>query len=227
MPARASARPSALPRNLEDLRTLGDQAFNRAAGAPLVGGNHVEVLRDAAENYPAWNKAIQEAQHTIHVEMYIVHRDATGRRFIDLLAQRARDGVRIRVVYDWFGCGLAPIFGLFRPLVEAGAEVRVFNPPSVTAIFGWVRRNHRKLIVVDGRIAFISGLCIGRMWEGKPEKNQSPWRDTGVAITGPAAAAHAERAFADSWRLAGGMIDDASLPDPAKTPIAGSVKFSD
>jgi len=222
--ARALARPSALPPSVADLRYLAVQAFNRAAGAPLVGGNHVEVLRDAAENYPAWEHAIREAQHTIHVEMYIVHRDATGRRFVELLAERARAGIRVRVVYDWFGCGFGPLFGLFRRLVDAGGEVRVFNPPSATAVLGWVRRNHRKLIVVDGHVAFISGLCIGRMWEGKPEKRQSPWRDTGVAIRGPAAA-HAEHAFADSWRLTGGTIDDASLPDPEKTPIAGSVNL--
>jgi len=223
VPARA-ARPSALPRSIEDLRTLADQAFNRAAGAPLVGGNHVDVLRDAAENYPAWNKAIREAEHTIHVEMYIIHRDVTGHRFIELLAERARDGVKVRLVYDWFGCGFGPLFGLFRPLIEAGGEVRAFNPPTLTAVLGWVRRNHRKLIVVDGRIAYISGLCIGRMWEGKPDKHQQPWRDTGIAITGPAAA-HAEYSFAESWRLAGGTIDDKTLPDPMKTPIAGSVNL--
>jgi cardiolipin synthase A/B len=219
-----AVRPSALPRDIADLRTLADQAFNRAAGAPLVGGNHVDVLRDAAENYPAWENAIREAQHTIHVEMYIVHRDVTGRRFVDLLAQRARDGVKVRVVYDWFGCGFGPLFGLFKPLIDAGGDVRSFNPPSVTAVFGWIRRNHRKLIVCDGHIAFISGLCIGRMWEGKPEKHQEPWRDTGVSITGPAAA-HAEHSFAESWRLAGGTIDDASLPNPEKAPIAGSVNL--
>ena len=85
------------------LRALADQVFSRAAGAELVGGNAVRVLRDAAENYPAWEYAIEGATHTIHIEMYIIHLDATGRRFIDLLARRARAGVRVRVVYDWFG----------------------------------------------------------------------------------------------------------------------------
>ena len=68
-----------------------------------------------------------------------------GRRFVDLLAEKARQGVAVRVLYDWFGCGLGPLFGLFRPLMEAGADVRVFNPPSITAALGWLRRNHRKL----------------------------------------------------------------------------------
>jgi cardiolipin synthase len=88
------------------LRALADQVFSRAAGAELVGGNAVRVLRDAAENYPAWERAIESATRTIHLELYFIHHDTTGRRFIDLLARSARAGVRVRVVYDWFGCGL-------------------------------------------------------------------------------------------------------------------------
>ena len=97
------------------LRERADQVFSRAAGAPLVGGNHVRVLRDAAENYPAWEDAINAATSTIHLEMYIIHRDPVGRRFIELLAERARAGIKVRVIYDWFGCGWSPLFGLFTP----------------------------------------------------------------------------------------------------------------
>ena len=64
------------------MRALADQAFSRAAGAPLIAGNHVQVLRDATENYPAWEQAIAAARHTIHIEMYIIHRDAVGRRLV-------------------------------------------------------------------------------------------------------------------------------------------------
>ncbi len=201
--------------DLEDLRTLADQAFSRAAGAPLIGGNQVRVLRDAAENYPAWEDAIRRAERSVHVEMYIIHRDAAGRRFVALLAERARAGVAVRLVYDWFGCGLGPLLGLFRPLVGAGGDVRVFNPPRLSTALGWTRRNHRKLITVDGRIVFVGGLCVGRAWEGRPEKNQDPWRDTGIEIVGPAVA-HAERAFRSSWALAGGNPDDVSVDEPAR-----------
>jgi cardiolipin synthase len=197
-------------------RTAADQMFSRSAGAPLVSGNAVRVLRDATENYPAWEKAIGEAQSSVHVEMYIFHRDRTGRRFVDLLASRARAGVRVRVVYDWFGCGLGPMLGLFRPLLQAGGEVRVFNPPSFRTALGWVRRNHRKMISVDSRIAFVSGLCIGEAWEGNPSRGIEPWRDTGVEITGPAVAA-VEQSFAESWHLAGGT------PDPTAVPAADSI----
>jgi phosphatidylserine/phosphatidylglycerophosphate/cardiolipin synthase-like enzyme len=189
------------------LRGLADQALSRTAGAPLVGGNAVRVLRDAVENYPAWEAAIRGARTTIHLEMYIFHRDRVGRRFVDLLAAKARAGVQVRVIYDWFGCGLAPLLGLFRPLEQAGAEIRVFNPPTIKAMFGWARRDHRKLLIVDGEVAFIGGLCIGEAWEGTPSKGRTPWRDTAIEIRGPAVA-HAEVAFVDSWRLTGGTWPD-------------------
>jgi cardiolipin synthase A/B len=218
------SRLSPLSRDLTPLRAAADQVFSRASGAPLVGGNHVRVLRDAAENYAAWERALHGAERSIHVEMYIIHRDRTGRRFVDLLAAKAREGVAVRVLYDWFGCGLGPVLGLFRPLVTAGGEVRVFNPPRFSTALGWVRRNHRKLISVDGRVAFVGGLCVGTMWEGRPEKRQEPWRDTGVEIVGPATA-HADRAFAESWRLSGGTLDESVLPSEEHLPPAGSVNL--
>ena len=219
---RIPARPLALPRDPATLRTLADQALSRTAGAPLVGGNAVRVLRDATENYPAWEHAIRHATVSIHIEMYIFHFDVVGRQFVELLAAKAREGVAVRVVYDWFGCGLAPVRGLFRPLLAAGGEVRVFNPPGLRSALGWVRRNHRKLVTVDGRVAFVSGLCIGLVWQGQPARGLEPWRDTGVEIMGPAVA-HAEASFAESWRLAGGSAADVLLMMPPTPEEAGSV----
>lgn len=187
------------------VQRFADQMFSRAAGAALVGGNAVRVLRDGTENFPAWEDAIAGAGATVHIEMYIFRHDRTGRRFVDLLARRARAGVEVRVLYDWFGSGLSAARGVFRPLLEAGGDVRASNPPSIRAPLGWVSRNHRKLIVVDGRVAFVSGLCIGREWEGVPDKGREPWRDTGVELIGPVVA-DAEHAFAASWRRAGGVI---------------------
>ena len=205
------------------LRRLADQAFSRAAGAPLIGGNHVEILRDATENYPAWERAILGARRTIHVEMYIIHRDATGKWFIDLLTKKAREGVKVRLAYDWFGCGLGPLFGMMRRLIAAGGEVRPFNPPQLGTALGWMRRNHRKLIVVDSEVAFVSGLCLGRMWTGEPKKNREPWRDTGTAIRGPAVA-HAEQIFRETWRLTGaGELNAADYPREFDIDPAGNV----
>jgi len=205
------------------LRGLANQAFSRTAGAPLIGGNAVRVLRDAEDNYPAWEAAIRNARTTIHLEMYIIHLDRVGRRFMDLLAAKARAGVRVRVIYDWFGCGTSPWRGLFRPLELAGAEVRVFNPPTIKAMFGWLRRDHRKLLVVDDEVAYIGGLCIGQAWEGFPSRGQAPWRDTAVEIRGPAVA-HATGTFIDSWRETGGTWDGVT-PDPGTLAEVGTVSL--
>ena len=223
VPLRLPARPRALPADLSLLRTAADQAFSRTAGAPLVGGNAVRVLRDATENYPVWEQAMLEARSSIHIEMYIFHLDEVGKHFVEILAAKARSGVAVRVIYDWFGCGTGPRRGLFRPLIEAGGDVRAFNPPTLSAAFGWLRRNHRKLITIDGRVAFISGLCIGRAWLGEPEKRREPWRDTGIEIIGPAVP-YADDAFAESWRLAGGNPADCLTGRVAAVP-AGDVSL--
>ena len=191
---------------------MADQVFSRTAGAPLVRGNATRILRDATENYPAWTDAIASAKTSVHIEMYIFHRDAVGRRFVDVLAEKARQGVAVRLIYDWFGCGFGPFRGLFTPLIRAGGEVRAFNPPALSSALGWLRRNHRKLIVVDGHVAFVSGLCMGQMWLGRPEKKLEPWRDTGIEIIGPAVA-QAEESFVESWRVAGGRADDIAVPE--------------
>jgi cardiolipin synthase len=217
---RASAHRALRASTQRALRTMADQAFSRAAGAPLVPGNSVRVLRDARENYPAWEAAIRAARRTVHLEMYIVHRDRVGRRFVSLLAEKAREGVEVRVIYDWFGCGIGAALGLFQPITQAGGEVRTFNPPSITAMFGWIRRNHRKSLIVDGEVAFVGGLCIGQAWEGS--KGVPPWRDTGLELRGPAVA-HVERVFAESWTHDGGAPPGAEAADVGTIPAAGDV----
>lgn len=196
---------------------LNDDALLRASGAALVAGNHVGILRDGRENYPAWETAIRAAQKTIHLEMYIIHNDRTGRHFRDLLVGKAREGITVRVLYDWFGARSILGKRMWRPLIEAGGEVRVANPPRLSSLLGWVRRDHRKLLTVDGSVAFVSGLCIGDAWAG-----EDAWRDTGVKILGPAVI-HAEDAFAEAWRISGGVIPHEEFPDPETVKNAGQV----
>ena len=204
------------------LRILAEQAFSRAAGAPLVAGNSVRVLRDATENFPAWLEAIAAARRTIFFEHYIVADDEIGREFVAALAERARAGVHVRALYDWFGAqGLAGP-RLWRPLVEAGGEVRRFNPPRIDSPFGWLTRDHRKLIAVDGEVGFVSGLCVSRKWVGDPARGVEPWRDTGVEVRGPAVADF-EEAFAQIWATSGGPLDPTDLTPAATMPTAGDV----
>ncbi|HXS26418.1 MAG TPA: phospholipase D-like domain-containing protein [Steroidobacteraceae bacterium] len=189
---------------------LLDQAFTRAAGASLIGGNHVRLLRDAGENYPAWLEAIRGAQHTILFENYIWCEDETGREFRDALVAKARTGVRVRVIYDWLGCLFRASSRYWHALRAAGIEVRCFNPPRLAAPFGALHRDHRKMLSVDGRVGFVTGLCIGRMWVGDAKRGVPPWRDTGVEIRGPAVA-EIERAFAQVWSAIGPPLEAEDL----------------
>ena len=209
------------PRSTAPARRLAEQALSRTAGAPLVTGNHVQLLKDARENYPAWLEAIAGARRCIFFENYIIDNDDTGQRFAAALAERARAGVRVRVIYDWVGgLGLGS-HQVLEPVTAAGGEVRVFNAPSPLSPFGWMQRDHRKMMAVDGRIGFVSGLCVSSRWNSDAANGIAPWRDTGIAITGPAVA-DIERAFAQVWAATG-----APLAEDAFTPAASMARTGD
>lgn len=195
---------------LASMRALADQAFSRAAGAPLIPGNSVRLLKDATENYPAWLEAISGARQRIHFESYFIEDDRTGEVFAEALIRKAREGVRVRLVYDWLGSFGKASGRFWQRMREAGIEVRSFNPPRFDSPLGWLSRDHRKMLVVDGRVGFVSGLCVGAAWEGEPEKGIAPWRDTGVEIRGPAVV-EVERAFAEIWQLMGPPIPESDL----------------
>lgn len=153
---------------LSSARALADQTFARVSGAPLVPGNAVRLLKDARENYPAWLEAIASAKHTVHFESYILHGDDIGRTFADALAERARKGVRVRLLYDWFGALAHTSRGLWPSLREAGVEVRGFNPLRIDEPLAWLSRDHRKVLTIDGR--------LGRNRHSTAPKRSSDWR---------------------------------------------------
>lgn len=210
--------------SLKDIRAMADQAFSRAAGAPLVEGNYVRLLKDARDNYPAWLDAIGSAKHHIHLESYIIYEDDTGRKFADALIGKAGEGVRVRLIYDWVG-GLGKASRRFWDRMrQGGVEVRCYNPPRLDSPLGWLSRDHRKMLSVDNQVGFISGLCIGRMWEGVPEKNIEPWRDTGVEVRGPAVA-DIEQAFAQVWAVMGEPIPRRELRSRDALETAGKTEL--
>jgi cardiolipin synthase A/B len=201
------------------LRLLAEQALSRAAGAPLLGGNSLELLIDGPAHFNAWLKEIRGAQRRVLLENYIMRDDEVGRAFRDALVDRAQAGVMVAVVVDWLGC-LGQSRGAFwAPLRAAGGQVRVFNRPRLGEPFGWVSRDHRKLLVVDGVYGSLSGVCLSSKWLGNPARHVPPWRDTGVAIRGPAVA-ELEAAFAQSWHATGSPLR--SLP-PVPQQRMGSV----
>lgn len=197
-------------------RSLAAHAvFSRAAGAPLHGGNAVRLLLDGKENYDAWRRAIRSATRAVYFENYIIRPDGIGHAFVADLTERARAGVSVRVLLDWFGSFNTPR-SFWKPLLQAGGSVRYHNPPGFGGQMQWFNRDHRKSLVVDGCIGSVSGVCVSDVWLGNAEKKIEPYRDTGVEIRGPAAA-DLVSAFADVWAQNGSPIPDeelASLPEP-------------
>ena len=205
------------------MRGLADQAFSRAAGAHLIDGNSVELLKDAAENYPAWLDAIASAERYIHFESYIIHEDAEGWKFAEAFIAKAKEGVTVRVLYDWMGGFGHTSRKFWNHLRANGVDVRCYDPPRWYSPLGWLSRNHRKTLTVDGRIGFITGLCIGQMWIGDPPKVE-PWRDTGVSVRGPAVA-DIESAFAHVWSLAGAPIPEDEIATRDSIPAEGNMSL--
>ncbi|WP_227385493.1 phospholipase D-like domain-containing protein [Microvirga rosea] len=208
---------SSLPYRPTDPRL--ERAFSRIADSELRQGNAIVLLRDAGENYPAWLDAIRSARHVIHFENFIIADDETGRTFAQALMERAQAGVTVRVLYDWLGSSWRALPRFWNRLRAAGVDVRVFNPPRLSDPF-WIRRNHRKVITVDGRRGFVAGLCVSNAWEGA--HGAEPWRDTGLALEGPVVA-DLDAAFADSWARAGAPLDRTEWEPTQAIPEAGTV----
>jgi cardiolipin synthase len=201
------------------LRLLADQAFARTAGAPLVEGNAVRLLKDGCENYPCWLDAIKAARQWIHFETYILHDDKIGRVFAEALADAARRGVKVRLLVDWLGNLMKTSPKFWRTLRNAGVEARSFGYPTIDSPLGWISRDHRKSLIIDGRISFVSGLCVGDDWTDDGHEAQ---RDTGVMIQGPAVA-DVEAAFAEAWATTGSRVPLEELPAQNLIPPAGDV----
>jgi cardiolipin synthase len=196
-----------------------ERAFARIADSDLRTGNSVRLLKDAGENYPAWLAAIGSATRVVHFENFIIADDDIGRAFGEALMERALAGVTVRVLYDWLGTSWRAMPSFWSRLRKAGVEVRVFNPPRLTDPF-FIRRNHRKVITIDGTSGFVAGLCVSNNWRGSDVAE--PWRDTGLAVEGPVVA-DLDAAFAESWSRAGKPIDRNEFLDPQEIPKAGDI----
>ncbi|HWG11059.1 MAG TPA: phospholipase D-like domain-containing protein [Rhodanobacteraceae bacterium] len=193
-----------------DFRSLAEQALSRAAGAPLTSGNAIELLIDARAHFDAWLAAIRDARQYVLLANYIIRADDIGQAFLDALCERARAGVKVYLSRDWMGCLGQCSDAFWQPLREAGGETRVWNPFDPLSPFGWINRDHRKLLSVDGRLAFVSGVCLSGKWLGDAQRGIPPWRDTGVALRGPGVG-EVETAFAQTWATLGDPLPDGLL----------------
>lgn len=204
------------------MRLLAAQALSRAAGAPLIKGNDVELLVDGRANFDAWLDAIRSARSSILFENYIFNNDELTVEFRDALVERAKEGVRVHVIRDWLGCIGQSTRSFWRPLIAAGGQLRTFNPPNLGSPFGWLSRDHRKLLVVDATVGFLGGLCVSAKWLGDASRRISPWRDTGVAVRGPAVRDLAT-SFSDTWTHLGSALPDELLESFEDIESAGDI----
>jgi cardiolipin synthase len=208
-------RRGAVPQSVQVL----DELIERLTDAPLYRGNEVELLLDGPETHGAMLEAIESAEHHVHLETYIFADDEVGTEFADALAAKAREGVAVRVIYDAIG-SRGGEDGFWAELQDAGVAVREFNPPDPIEDqnpFDIDTRDHRKLLIVDGRVAFTGGINIDRNYV-KPsdafggKSAASGWRDTHIRIAGPAVAAFQEL-FVAMWEKL-----DEPLAEPPYAP---------
>ena len=155
-------------------------------------------------------EVIAQATRWIHFENYIIRSDKAGQWFADALIARARDGISVRVLYDAFGSSNTKR-RYWRSLREGGVDVRAFHSFQPLDLVANFSRNHRKLVVADGARGVMGGLCIGNEWLGHPEEHGRPWRDTAVEVAGPACAL-LDKAFADTWAIAGEELPTEEMP---------------
>ena len=195
---------------------LAGQAAQRLAGIPFLRGNAVQLLVNGDATFKSIFEGIDAAREYVLVEYYIVHDDAIGRELKAHLIDRAQAGVRVRFLYDEVGSHDLP-HSYVEELRAAGIEVHEFHTrQGPRNRFQINFRNHRKIVVVDGKVAWVGGLNVGDEYLSRDPKI-GPWRDTHVRIEGPAALG-AQLAFASDWHWAtGSRLDLRWTPIPAKT----------
>ena len=179
------------------------RALWRIASADVSCGNVVTLLRDGGGTFDAMLALIESARETLDFEGYIFRRDEIGDRFVKAFADAADRGVRVRVLVDWLGRLPTP-WSYFKQLRREGLDVQPFNPPGFRSWLGLLPRDHRKVLVADGKCGITGGIGIGVEWKhGMIRRRRSPWRDTAVRIDGDAAK-DMQQAFDRMWARARG-----------------------
>ncbi|MEU9026528.1 phospholipase D-like domain-containing protein [Streptomyces sp. NPDC048383] len=170
--------------------------LERLIGIAATEGNSLVVLRNGDEIFAGMLAAISAAEHTVDMMTFVYWRGEIARRFAEALADRARSGVRVRLLLDGFGSRLIEQ-DLLKMMEDAGAEVTWFRKPLQLSPLKQNHRCHRKVLVVDEETAFTGGVGIAEEWCGNA-RNADEWRDTHVQVRGPAVDGIAA-AFAQNW----------------------------
>jgi cardiolipin synthase A/B len=208
-PEKSKAIMDRLESSVDPTDILGRQTavVESVTETPLTKGNKVTLLADGQAAYAAMFKAIQDAKDHINLETFIIEDDDVGRKFADLLLQKQAEGVQVNLIFDSVGSYRTPT-AFFQRLQEGGIQVVEFNPVNPLKAHGhWLlaHPDHRKILIIDGKIAIAGGINISKVYSsslsrrGEVEGEPLPWRDTDVQIEGPAVAEF-QKLFFDTWQ---------------------------
>jgi cardiolipin synthase A/B len=217
------------PRTRDSRLAEGDALIDLASsltGLPPTAGNELELLTDSRPTFEALEADLRAARRSLWVEYYIIRNDVSGRRFLELLIERARAGVEVRLLYDAIG-SVRINAKLVRALVKAGGRAHAFHPMNpLRRRFAAHLRNHRKLIVCDGETGFVGGMNIGDEYFRRRRRHRAaarqPYRDTHLRLRGPCLEALA-RTFAEDWNFAAEEKLDLPRPPPPAANGLGSI----
>jgi len=197
--------------------TLGEPSFfptlEAHAGAPIVGGNAVEVLLNGEQIFPSLMDAVRSARRTITYAQYYYEDGPVARDLAEALAERCRAGLGVNVLLDAFGSLNMP--REYADLMSvSGCHVAWFRPLGQYVFRRYLNRNHRRIVVVDGRVGFTGGAGVSRKWMGNG-RTDGHWRDTDVRVEGPVVE-YLQAAFAENWLEATGIVlgGEAYFPRP-------------
>lgn len=155
---------------------------SKNARSVVTFDNDIEVFSKARDKYDRLFKDIKEAKNSIHISYYIIRKDFYGKQLLDLLVEKAKSGVEVRLIFDHIGSKLTSK-KFFKPLIKAGGKVEKFFPSRIFLKLYINHRNHRKLVIIDGKIGYVGGMNIGKEYVDGDRKI-TPWADKHVRIVG-------------------------------------------
>ncbi|MFS8136695.1 MAG: phospholipase D-like domain-containing protein [Thermomonas sp.] len=209
-----------LERTIVHRYAVADPQFKREMGVLLgpgiVSGNKVTDLENGEQIFPAMLEAIRAARSTITLETYIYWSGDIGRRMADALEERARSGVKVKLMVDWAG-SIKMDDALLDELKKAGIDVQQYRPLKWYNLGRLNNRTHRKLLVVDGRVGFTGGVGIADQWEGHAQ-DPDHWRDLHFRVEGPVVA-QIQAAFNDNWIKTNGEVLNGEAYFPPLQPV--------
>lgn len=182
--------------------TFDRLSIEKISGCNFTKGNRVKLLYKGRDSFDAIFNGAVEARNLICLQFYIFRNDETGLELAEILKKKAKEGIKVYILYDHFGSFGTPR-RFWKELMNTGIEIRASRPFKWTSPFHYARRDHRKLIIIDGVKAFTGGLNIANEYRGFHLRLKSGWRDTGIILEGPIVS-ELFMSFQRAWQIWGG-----------------------